>query len=251
MIDILEKQKWAQDYIANRFPDFADAETRFRQVIYNQLQPDTIALDAGCGHGGPVQDRVKEVRLVTGADLDLGALRKNPNLQGKMVMASLEYLPYQDGLFDLITSQWVLEHLSNPQAVFAEFDRLLKPGGRFIAITPNSRSIIATIAKALPMSVKAKMLSKLGRGEGDTFPVYYRANTGKALKELAGFSHWRIEKLEFIGAPFYFIFSPMLFRLMVFFSKRAQRGPWHRFRPHVLVVFKKPDFENLSRDQVS
>ena len=37
-----------------------------------------------------------------------------------------------DGSFDAIISTEVIEHLENPRAVFREFARLVRPGGRLL-----------------------------------------------------------------------------------------------------------------------
>jgi 2-polyprenyl-3-methyl-5-hydroxy-6-metoxy-1,4-benzoquinol methylase len=50
-------------------------------------------------------------------------------------------LPCRDGSFDAIISTEVIEHLENPRAVFREFSRLLRRGGRLLLTTPNQESI--------------------------------------------------------------------------------------------------------------
>ena len=50
-------------------------------------------------------------------------------------------LPCADAWFDAVISTEVIEHLENPRAVFREFSRLLKRGGRLLLTTPNQESI--------------------------------------------------------------------------------------------------------------
>ena len=60
-----------------------------------------------------------------------------------------EPLPVRDGVFDAIISTEVIEHLENPRAVFREFHRLLRPGGRLLLTTPNQESIRSLAALIL------------------------------------------------------------------------------------------------------
>lgn len=46
-------------------------------------------------------------------------------------------LPVEAGAFDCAVLQEVIEHLENPAHVIREFNRILKPGGRWILTTPN------------------------------------------------------------------------------------------------------------------
>jgi SAM-dependent methyltransferase len=49
-------------------------------------------------------------------------------------------IPYPDNHFDLIvTTKYIMEHISEPQKVINEFYRVLKPGGEVFAIAPHIR----------------------------------------------------------------------------------------------------------------
>lgn len=65
----------------------------------------------------------------------------------RWIQADLNFpLAELDGLFDTILSIEVIEHLKNPRAVFREFRRLLRPGGRLILTTPNQESLRSLLA---------------------------------------------------------------------------------------------------------
>lgn len=58
---------------------------------------------------------------------------------------NLERQTFEDGTFDLVVTQDVLEHVFDPVAVFREVARTLRPGGAHIATTPMVRGRLPTI----------------------------------------------------------------------------------------------------------
>jgi len=52
--------------------------------------------------------------------------------------ADKDKIPFNDGTFDEVYSENMLEHLRNPNMVLAEMVRVLKQGGKIIIITDNA-----------------------------------------------------------------------------------------------------------------
>jgi len=73
-----------------------------------------------------------------------------------------EYLPFAPSSFDAAVSCWSLNHASEPRKVFDEVYRVLKPGGRFIAVledmAPQWRDIMSKTAK--------RSAERMGRARG-------------------------------------------------------------------------------------
>jgi SAM-dependent methyltransferase len=88
-----------------------------------------------------------------------------------------------DGVFDVVRANMVVEHLMAPGAVFAEVQRVLRPGGQFNFVTPNLNSPYMRAAAHTPDGVK-RMLARVfeGRAENDVFPTTYRMNTEPSLR---------------------------------------------------------------------
>ena len=70
-------------------------------------------------------------------------------LQVKAARAEAESLPFADQSFDLVLGHAVLHHLPNLRRAFAEFHRVLRPGGRIVFAGEPSRAgdRIASIPK--------------------------------------------------------------------------------------------------------
>jgi SAM-dependent methyltransferase len=53
---------------------------------------------------------------------------------GRRVRSDARSLPFADGSFDAVISTWVVEHLHDPGATFAEVARVLRPGGQLLLV---------------------------------------------------------------------------------------------------------------------
>jgi ubiquinone/menaquinone biosynthesis C-methylase UbiE len=69
----------------------------------------------------------------------LGSNAERLGLSVRTVRADAESLPFADGSFDLVLGHAVLHHLPNLRRAFAEFHRVLRPGGRIVFAGEPSR----------------------------------------------------------------------------------------------------------------
>ncbi len=102
-----------------------------------------------------------------------------------------------DESFDTILSIEVIEHLENPRAVFREFHRLLRPGGRLILTTPNQESLrsllgllggrhfASFLGASYPAHITALLemdLIRICRETGFADPDFHYSNSGRIPK---------------------------------------------------------------------
>lgn len=186
--------------------DFWDDEL-FRSYILESICPNSVVLDLGAGAGIVQQMNFKGLAAkVCGIDPD-PRVTSNPHLDEGLIGAG-EAIPYPDNFFDVVFADNVLEHLPNPEAVFAEIARVLKPGGVMLAKTPNRWHYVAMIASLTPTWFHKAFNRMRGRDVEDTFPTRYRANRRRVLKQLAHLSGMNLEDLVRIeGRPEYLRFS--------------------------------------------
>jgi len=99
---------------------------------------DTI-LDVACGNGRLLNMLAGTAR-VSGYGIDVSeemvrvAAVENPQL--RFVVGTADQMPFDDGMFDLVTVCCAFHHFTRPQKFMAESFRILKPGGRLLIAEP-------------------------------------------------------------------------------------------------------------------
>jgi SAM-dependent methyltransferase len=157
----------------------------FRAFVLERLSHDAVLLDLGAGAGIlPEMNFRGHAARICGVDPD-------PRVAGNLYLdegkvGQGESIPYPDATFDIVISDNVLEHLTQPEIVFAEVLRVLKPGGRFLFKTPNWTHYMPIIAWATPHGFHRWFNRLRGRAVVDTFPTVYRANTPATVKARGG-----------------------------------------------------------------
>ena len=128
------------------------------------------------------QITVDRIGRLVGIDLDGAAGRENASLDEFIEADLSEPLPFEDASFDLVYSNFVVEHLDDPARTFREFHRVLRPDGWLVLLTSNRSNPFMAAARAMPQRLRV-LVKRSGAGavERDVFPARYRANTPAAL----------------------------------------------------------------------
>ncbi|MER6949707.1 methyltransferase domain-containing protein [Nonomuraea sp. NPDC000554] len=109
------------------------------------LQPGQTTLDIGCGPGTDLADLAAGVTpagSVIGLDHDLvmvdqarARLAAYPNVEVRV--GDAHAMPLDDGTVDRARVDRVLQHLTDPVRVMAEFGRVARPGARIVMAEPD------------------------------------------------------------------------------------------------------------------
>lgn len=118
-----------------------------------QLTAGTTLLDIGCGSGIFCSGAANAGAVVTGIDatpeLIKEAQQRAPQVQ--FLTGDMEQLPFEDAAFDVVTGFNAFQYAASVPHAFAEAHRVLKPGGRLVAMIWGNKEDCeaATYLKAL------------------------------------------------------------------------------------------------------
>ncbi len=232
-------------------PDREWSEYKYGRLLDQHLNSTTRWLDAGCGHqvvkiNSATLDHelVRRVPLAVGCDLDLPSLRNHRSMSN-VLCCTLDDLPFRDGTFDVVSLNYVAEHLEKPEQVFAGISRLLSPNGILIIHTPNAAGylirFIRFVQRLVPRSFAFWWIRYLeSREPDDVFPTFYRANSRRQLADVLRPAGMVEENIMLLAErPLFYFFAPLC-ALELLLTRGMMRLGFQDFAAiTILAVFRR------------
>ncbi len=160
-----------------------------------------LVIDLGCGDGAWIDSvRSRYVRAV-GIDVSNAALTAHGGVVQDwdfiQVDLNLSAVPLDDESADAVRANQVIEHVANPMQFVTEAIRVLRPGGVFVATTPNVRYLRHLLRLAIsgrgPMTSGEALRTAQVWDDGHIH--YFTAGDLEWIARSAGFLNVRTEAL--------------------------------------------------------
>ena len=145
---------------------------RRRTLAHAGLRPPMKLLDVATGTGQVARAATRilgDPRSVVGLDPSVGMLREarrvhsNPLVQGRA-----EEIPLRDDVFDMLSMGFALRHVATLEIAFAEYRRVLKPGGRLLLLeVSRPRSTVIRWAIRVYFQQVLPLIIRIGTGSPD------------------------------------------------------------------------------------
>jgi SAM-dependent methyltransferase len=137
-------------YEETPFPDYEEFDSlaslvekarrgRFARLLDEQLPPGIRVLECGCGTGQLSSFLSVANREVFAADMCVNSLRLGQQFKRENELTRVHFFQmnlfrpaFRPGSFDLVVSNGVLHHTSEPRLAFEAISRLVKPGGHLL-----------------------------------------------------------------------------------------------------------------------
>jgi SAM-dependent methyltransferase len=161
-----------------------------------------VVLDVGCGSGVLLEAAARHWPVCVGVDASLRRLvlarhrLKQSGVRARLVCANVDALPFVDGLFDRVISEWVLELSPRKERALREWNRVLSVQGRLWISTSNRWSVSRDPRLGIPALswLPMQVVDVWAKWHGLTVPQRALVGTKRlrGLLEETGFSRVRL-----------------------------------------------------------
>jgi len=125
-----------------RARDYADLQEPQGRPLFAKgirladIHSGSAVLDVGCGAGGFCRLAAEVGATVAGIDAaaPLIEIARERVRAGRLDVGDLQFLPYDNGSFDVVTGFNSFQYAADPAAALAEARRVTKPGGTVLAV---------------------------------------------------------------------------------------------------------------------
>jgi SAM-dependent methyltransferase len=222
-------------------PGFVNGTQQFRDLIADHVPAGAAIVEVGAGPTNRTTHFLSSIGKVVGVDI-------SEDVQTNQWLAEAHVydgnaIPLPDDTFDACVSDFVLEHVENPETHFREVYRLLRQDGSFCFRTPNLLHYV-TIGSLLIPNGAHKVVANRLRGlesSNSVYPTFYRANTARRVEALARKVGFRVKLLRSIEPePSYGRRSSILFYPMMVYERIVNSSRYlAAFRSNLLSVLVK------------
>jgi demethylmenaquinone methyltransferase/2-methoxy-6-polyprenyl-1,4-benzoquinol methylase len=207
-----DRRDWVGEQFNKTAPDYDRVEAilglgtgpsyRRRTLVMAGLKPGMRVLDVGMGTGLVARQAASitgDPSAITGVDPSPGMIQSAKLPKGVTVVEGrAEQIPLPDNSYDFLSMGYALRHVSDMSIAFAEFHRVLKPGGRvcILELTPPKGKFATAFVKwyfrhAVPVLAKLvakdKNTSQLWRYYWDTIEACAAPEKVMSTLSAAGF----------------------------------------------------------------
>jgi len=176
---------------------------------------------------------------ISGLEINREIVESDPRI--KYCDVNYDRFPFEGESFDVIVSIWGMEHFKTDN-VFQESYRVLKKGGSFVFITPNTGNPVFFFNKIFHGLLGKTYYRYLTDSQYKPHMTFYNFNSRGRIEKIAQIYKYNLEKIIYLGPSCfldYFSFSAILQNIARGLEKIITNRMLCFLKPYIIFILKK------------
>ncbi|MDD5644408.1 MAG: class I SAM-dependent methyltransferase [bacterium] len=211
------------------------------QLLNLAISKDNKILNIACEHRLVPDFLNKIINPDRTFGLEINRIITETNPKIKYCNVNCDKFPFETESFDIIISIWGMEHFQTKN-VFQESCRVLKKGGRFVFITPNTSNPIFFFNKIFNGQLSKIYYKYFTTSQYKPHITFYKFNNQKMLRKIAQIYGYSFKKIIYLGPSCfldYFSFSCFLQNTIRKLEKVATNRFLYFLKPYFICILEK------------
>jgi ubiquinone/menaquinone biosynthesis C-methylase UbiE len=203
-----------------------------------------LVLDVGCGNRSDLSRYLRNNGYnitIHGIDIDDYA-KNNPDVD-QVYIGSAEEMPFIDSTYDVVFSQFLLEHVEDAKKTLASMTRVLKEEGTLLITIPNPISPEGLVTKLTPYSFHIyfkKVVQKVNNASHNTFPTRFAFKSVENIHSILQQLGYQSINSFYVAESYYrFRKRYVLGNLSVFYTKVLDKLGLNKLQSTVVIIAVK------------
>jgi SAM-dependent methyltransferase len=160
---------------------------------------DVTVLDAGCGRASPLVTYRDRIDRFVGVDIHTPVTPLPYLDEFARIDLCAAGTSFGEAEFELVLSNFTLEHFADPAAALANLHRWLRPGGTLVLTTVNRRHPFVNAYLSFPDGARRRIQPLIKEMEADAHPLVGACNDPEAVVAALAASGFEQIELETVG----------------------------------------------------
>jgi 2-polyprenyl-3-methyl-5-hydroxy-6-metoxy-1,4-benzoquinol methylase len=238
-------QAWQQRYIKRFYSGnrgWIDGTEEFHRLCRQVIGGSARILEIGAGPSNQTSRFLATCGELHGVDPDPSVMANDALTTAAVISNGV--FPVTDAWFDCCVSNYVLEHVADPEMHLREVARVLKPDGAYVFRTPNRYHYVSLVSSLTPHwfhELVANRLRNLSSDSHDPYPTVYALNSSSAIRRWATAVGLHVDQLRLVEKePSYGMRSRALFLALTAYERIVNStGHLASLRANIFGVLRK------------
>lgn len=225
-------------------PALACVAEKLVEYVGHRTDVTSTILEVGCG----VKSFAAEVLRQNACrfelhGLDINSYARDNSDVSQVIIADVNEMPFRNDVYDVLTSNYMLEHLPDYRKALIEMARIIRKEGMLLLVFPNPMAPEALVARMTPLWFHVlfrRLVQRRPHAEEHTFATCFSFKSVQSVVDcLKSADFTGVVVHHFAETHYRFRHWPVMRRMVSLYAALISRLRWDSIKSSVVIIARK------------